>query len=154
MGASLRAGNSDFGGAVVQAVGGARRFDVPLDKGPLQRQLIRTDLQRVDRRRDDRIGHQHQRAGDRQLAASGQHQRRRQQRRHGLRGLQRQPDVLLDVIDAGHQLAMIGVQQLVAAQPEIRGQPDQEKRQQHLEYSGFEAPQAAQVVPVELPGSP
>ena len=81
---------------------------MPLDEGPLQRQLIRTHLQGVDRRREDCIHHQHQRTRQRQLAASGQHQHRGENRGHGLGGLQRQPDVLLDVIDAGHQLAVIG----------------------------------------------
>ena len=119
--------------AVVQAEGGARGLDVPLEKRPFERQLVRLarralltsggTTQSITSTTAQAIA---------SLRRPGEHQHRGQQRRAGFTVCMRQSDILLHIIDPDHQVAVIGEQKIVAAQPEIRREHDQENGGQTL----------------------
>ncbi len=59
--------------AMVDAVGGARRLDVPRDIGLLERQFIWTHVQAADQGRQHVVDRQHYQASQRDLASPYQH---------------------------------------------------------------------------------
>ncbi len=64
--------------------------------------------------------------------------------------MQRQPEILLHVVEAYHQIAVIAQQQIVPAQPEFGGQRHQEQRAQRLQQPGFEPTQPPQIAQVQF----
>lgn len=139
---------------LLNAIGAARGFDVALEIGPLQREFVGSDVEGTDKGRDEDVGEQDDGAGDGPLAASDDDERGGEEGGNGLERLERQADVLLDVVEAGHEIAVIGVEEVVAAEPEVDGKPDEEQRDEGFEEDGFEAAESLDIIPFNLAALP
>ena len=103
MGASGRGGNSISRDALLEAEGAARGLDVGLDVGALERDLVRPHVERGDQRRHGELDGQRDRHEQRQLPAAHRHQHRGGEAGDDDQPLQRQADVLVDVVHADHE---------------------------------------------------